>query len=331
MMLYRFVRTIYNNSVCARTDDNGCVFYFSADDFEGLTKTPYPIPSSRGYSLQGYLYSYENPIPGRLIVFEHGMGSGHTGYMKEIEMLCRRGYRVLAYDHTGCMESGGETTGGFAQSIGDCRDVLDALRRDPAFSAITVSVIGHSWGGLSTLNVAAFHPEIAHLIALAPPISAPQLITYLFPAIFRGAVKKLIAEETAAAPELFSLDARTSLRNTRAHLLVIHSGDDAVVPVKHHFEVLREALCDRENTRFLLLTGKAHNPNYTEDAVKYKDAFFAEYKRALRKKRLTTDEQKAAFRAAYDWNRMTVQDEAVWDEIFAVLELPAPEDTQNAL
>ena len=35
---------------------------------------------------------------------------------------------------------------------------------------------------------------------------------------------------------------------------------------------------------------------------------------------LSTEKQKEKFIASYDWNRMTMQDESVWDKIFAFLE-----------
>ncbi|MBQ4591032.1 MAG: hypothetical protein IJB20_03275, partial [Clostridia bacterium] len=96
--------------------------------------------------------------------------------------------------------------------------------------------------------------------------------------------------------------------------------DDKVVSAAHHFDVLREKLAGRENVRFLLVNGKGHNPNYTEDAVRYKDTFFAELQRNLKKKALVTDEQKKAFVARFDWNRMTAQDPGLWNAVFTFLD-----------
>ena len=39
-----------------------------------------------------------------------------------------------------------------------------------------------------------------------------------------------------------------------------------------------------------------------------------------KKGKLDTPEQKAAFVASYDWDRMTAQDESVWKEIFDCLD-----------
>lgn len=329
-MLYRFLKKQLLAAVYTRADDTGAIFYFTAADFPGLNSVPYTVHSSCGHDLKGYFYSYPNHRTDRLIVFEHGMGSGHTGYMKEIERLCAHGFLVFAYDHTGCMESGGADTGGFAQSVIDCRDVISALKADNTYAELPISVVGHSWGGLSSVNIAAFHPDVTHIVAIAPPMSAPALIEHLLPPMLSRYAKRLSDEERAKRPDIFALDARESLTRTNAHILILHSVDDPTVSAAHHFFPMKEALDGRSNIRFELMNGKAHNPNYTADAVQYKDAFFAAYQRALKKKQLTTAEQKTAFKNSYDWNRMTEQDDAVWNTIFEVLDLPVSPEAHHA-
>ena len=58
----------------------------------------------------------------------------------------------------------------------------------------------------------------------------------------------------------------------------------------------------------------------TRDAVRYKDAFFADFQKAVKKKQLETVQQQMEFMARYDWHRMTQQDEAVWQVILQTLE-----------
>jgi hypothetical protein len=64
---------------------------------------------------------------------------------------------------------------------------------------------------------------------------------------------------------------------------------------------------------------KGHNPNYTEGAVKYLNEFVSARTKLLSKKKLT-DKEKSDFVSSFDWNRMTEQDETVWNKIFAHLE-----------
>ena len=102
--------------------------------------------------------------------------------------------------------------------------------------------------------------------------------------------------------------------------LLIYSEDDKMCKKAPHYDTLWEGLKDKENVRFLLVKNKGHNPNFTEDAVRYKDSFFADLTKKTKKKRLETKEAKKAFIASYDWERMTAQDEAVWQEIYHALE-----------
>jgi len=280
----------------------------------------YPFTSSDGHKLSGYFYHYGKPKPGRIVVFDHGMGSGHRGYMKEIEQLARRGYLVFAYDHTGCMESGGDTTGGFPQSLKDLNDAITTLKADPRFAGCTYSVVGHSWGAFSTLNICALHPDITHICAMSGFISVEAVLKQFFGGIMWIFGKRIYAAVRAENPDYAGYNAVETLKNADCRALIIHSEDDPTVSCAKHFDVMRKALAGKANIKFHKVTGKAHNPNYTEAAVKYKDEFFADFKQALSDGSLVFDEDKKKFKASYDWNRMTMQDDKIWKMIFEHLE-----------
>ena len=72
MIFEKQVVNTFKGMMYSRCDDEGKAYYFSADDFDGLHKEEYPFTSSMGHRLQGYVYNYDNPIPGRIVVFEHG-------------------------------------------------------------------------------------------------------------------------------------------------------------------------------------------------------------------------------------------------------------------
>ena len=259
-------------------------------------------------------------MEGRLVLFEHGMGSGHRGYMREIEMLAKHGYLVFAYDHTGCMESGGETTGGFVQSLIDLNDAVNALKKHETYGDWDISVMGHSWGGFSTMNIAALHPDISHVVAMSGFRSVKAMLAQAFGGLLSFAGKKLYAKEQVANPEFIGYDAAESLRNTKTKVMLVHSVDDKVVSYKKHFAMLEQELAENKNITFVTVNDKGHNPNYMVDAVQYKDAFFATYQKMLKKKKLNTEAEKKAFVAQYDWNRMTEQDTDFWNKVFDFLD-----------
>ena len=320
-MLGKKIEKMYRAQLYARADDTGVARYFSAADFEGLTQEPFVFSSSMGHRLQGYFYAYPNAVAGRLIVFDHGMGGGHRSYMREIEMLARHGYRVFAYDHTGCMESGGEGTNGFAQSLRDLNDALCALKAEPSCAGCDISVMGHSWGAFSTMNIAALHPDIKGIVAMAGFVSVKQMLRQMFGmGIAKFFYKRLWFVEQAANPDFVGYDAAQTLKASGIPALLIYCVQDPVVKVQYHRDVLVKALADCERVRFLSVADRGHNPNYTPAA----SAYLGEYAAALAQKRkageLETPEQRAAFAEGWDFWRMTEQDEGVWQEIFDALD-----------
>ena len=320
MIFQKQIEKIYKSNIFVRNDNSHGIFYFGPGDFPGLKSHAYDFKANAGHDLRGLFYHYDNPIPGRLLVFDHGMGNGHRAYMREIETLCKAGFLVYSYDHTGCMESGGESTNGFAQSLNDLDCCISNLKTVGGFKGEEITVIGHSWGGFSTQNIAALHPDLKNVVALSGFSSVKRMINQNFGGVLKGYAKAVYALEERTNPEYVKYDAVETLANTDVRALIIHSGDDPQVKREFHFDIMRSALADRKNVEFVLLSGKAHSPNYTYEAVKYKDAFFATLTEKLKKKQLETAQQKADFVAGYDWWAMTMQDMDVWNRIFEFIE-----------
>ena len=320
MLFEKLILNAYKSRMFKRYDDEGTAFYFSAEDFDGLNKLPFSFKTKRGNKLQGYFYFYENPIPDRLVIFDHGMGGGHRSYMREIELIAKKGYKVFSYDHTGCMESEGDTVCGFATSLADLDSALTALKNEEEYKNMKISVIGHSWGAYAVQNICALHSDIAHIIAISGPISVKAMIDQYFGGILKNYRKAVMKLETQENPDYVGFDAVTALRNSNAKILIIQSQDDKMIKKECHFDLLKNALADKENIRFLLVDGKLHNPNYTREAVIYLNEYLAELANKTKKGELSTTQAKKEFIDKFDWMKMTEQDETVWSEIFKTLE-----------
>jgi len=319
MIFEKQIVEMYKGMMHTRCDDDGTAFYFSRADFPGLIAEDYTFTSSLGHTMQGYFYYYTKPIDKRIIIFDHGFGGGHRSYMKEIERLCRHGFIVLAYDHTGCMESGGDTPRGMAQSLYDLNDCISRIKSDSRYSDFDISVMGHSWGGFSTLNISALHPEVSRVVVLSGFVSVEALVNSYFSGLLRGYRKPIMALERSVNPVFSEYDARVSLKKSGVPALLIYSDNDKMCK-RCHFDMLSDALKECEGVELKLLHGKGHNPNYTTDAVKYLGEYFKTKKKLAKKKKLDTDEEKAAFISSFDWDKMTEQDEGVWAEILAFLD-----------
>lgn len=319
MIFEKQIAKVFRSTLYRRCDDDGSTFYFSHKDFKGLSAQPYTFVSSAGNILKGYFYSYQNADESRLIVFDHGFGGGHRSYMKEIEMLCRQGYKVFSYDHTGCMESQGENTNGFAQSLHDLDDCLTALKKDENVNTADISVIGHSWGGFSTMNIAALHPDITHIVVISGFVSVEEMVKQNFSGLLKGYRKCILGIEHKANPDYVHFNGVNTLSKTDAKVLLVYSTDDALVKKEIHFDALKNGLAGKENIEFLLVESKGHNPNYTQEAVKLLGEYSAAKGKAVKKKLLQTKEQKEEFKNSFDWDKITEQDQKVWEKIFETL------------
>lgn len=315
----RQIVKFYKSTAFKRRDDEGNLFYYKPSDFDGLISEKFCFKTSKGHNLIGYFYYYDVNKSDRLIVFEHGMGVGHRAYYREIERLAREGYLVYSYDHTGCTESEGETTMGLSGSLVDLDACIGALI-NYGYKAENISVVGHSWGGYSTLNILSYYPNLRSIVAMAGFISMPDMLDQVFPK-FLSPFKSVIYQlESEVNPGHSEKSALSTLQASMSKALIIHSIDDDSVDFKRHFARMRNELSHKENITFLELSGKMHNPTYTDDAVKYKKDFFKAYSKRMKKGKYKDKIAHRAFLESYDWKRMTEQDEDIWNKIFAFLE-----------
>jgi hypothetical protein len=137
--------------------------------------------------------------------------------------------------------------------------------------------------------------------------------------------KHLYEVDKKVNPRYVDCDGVQALAASDAQILLIYSDNDPLVHTDIHYRALRTGLADKPNVTLRLVTGKGHNPNYTADAVQYKDEFLAALKARSKNALMQTQGQRENFKANFDWERMTAQDDAVWEEILAHLDRPGPE------
>ena len=320
MLFDKKIVELYRKKLIVRADYNPAVYYYDHHYFPKLNARLYTFFGNCGQRLVGSFYYYGNIDMNRVVIFEHGMGAGHLAYMKEIEILAKHGYTVLSYDHTGCGKSEGENIRGFSQSLADLDCLIKSLKSDEQYNTMKISVVGHSWGAFSTLNISAFHDDVTHIVALSGFISVKTILEQFFPFILKLYIPALYNVELTSNPMYANSNATESLSKSSVKAFIVHSEDDKTVSFKKHFEAMREALSDRADTHFLSFSDRGHNPNFTPAAVKYKDKFFAELTAKMKLGELTTDDEKHAFRDSFDWDRMTEQDTELWNQIFAFLD-----------
>ena len=216
------------------------------------------------------------------------------------------------------MESEGQSPNGMAQSLCDLNDCISAVKRDEKLSKLDISVMGHSWGAFSTLNIAALHPEISRIVAMCGFVCVEDMIGTFFAGPLKWYRKAIMALERQANPRFVEYNAVETLSNSSVKALLIYSENDMMCR-RNHYDKLKASLDGKENVEFLFVTEKSHNPNYTKQAVAYLDEFGKARAKLARKKNVTKEE-KESFVASYDWKKMTEQDTEVWNKIFEHLD-----------
>ena len=306
------------DEVLGRYEKNPAYYTFSLKDFNNLQAREHNILADRGVELQGRFYYYGDFDAMNLVVFDHGIGEGHEAYLKEIEMLCKAGYSVYSYDHTGCANTKGSGILGFAQGVNDLDHVLTSLLQE--FKYKTVKLIGHSWGAYSAMNVVAFHPEVTHVVSLAGFLSAKALCEQYIPKPFLKYSSEVMAREREHNPNYADLDARESLLKSKAKLLHLQSKDDKMVLYELSLIPLSYALKDRPNTTFVSLENRNHGPQLCDEACIAFDAMKEEEAKLMKKHQLDTKEQQEAFKKNHNWSLITKQDPKIWNQIYSFLQ-----------
>ncbi len=116
-------------------------------------------------TLKGYLYGMDNKKG--LIIFAHGIGSGHEFYLSLITNLVDRGWSVFAYDCTGSGYSEGDGTNGLAQSVIDLDNALVFAESDSRTKNMDTFVLGHSWGGYAAAAVLNFDHNVKASVTMS--------------------------------------------------------------------------------------------------------------------------------------------------------------------
>lgn len=300
------ISRLYISKFVCRYDKEVGVPYYSHLDFKNLVQEPYTFVNSKGVDIHYFYYYYQKYKEDKIILFCHGIGPGHTAYLAEIEALCRRGYKVLTLDYTGCGESGGKYLGSLNEPTNDVNELLDLLKIDKP-----IILVGHSLGGYTALNVINMRKNVQKAVILSGFLSIESLALSLLKNIF--IVSRILKYEGKVNPKIAKIDNYEYLKNTTDKLFFIQSEDDGMVPYSIGLKVVKEI--NNPHIKTLKFNGRKHNPNYTDEAVNYMNEVFGKYNTLIKNKQIKTDEGKINYFKDVSISRLTEQDETLFDQI----------------
>lgn len=299
------VSKIYQKRMLHRYDKDGFTPYLSSDDFSGLNKETHSFINSLGAEISYFYYYYKDYNPNLVILFLHGLGPGHTAYLREIETIAKMGYKVLTLDYMGCDSSKGDKMPSLNEPTRDVDELLNLLNLQTE-----VVVIGHSLGGYTAYNIMNIRNELHKAVVMSGFLRPDIVLNYLMKVkVFSKAIAKY---EKKVEPKYYPIDNYRYIKETKDKLLIIHSKDDPVVNYGAALKPIIEA--NNPNVEILSVNGRGHNPNYSDNAAKIVTEVFSKYYN------LKKDEDKKALMEKQDVWAMTEQDPEIFNKIKSFIE-----------
>lgn len=268
----KITNTVRKAVLGKRFDDDHTLHYFSHNDYENMTQEKFDFLSN-GIKLQGYLYQVKPVMHKGTIIFVHGIGVGHIQYTNDIHHYCAAGYDVYTFDGQGCLNSEGEGLEYFSNYVRNLDDFISYLKIKDELKGIKFILVGHSLGGYAVNVISEFHNEdILRIVSFSGFNNVQQLMKDKFipslHSIGKVMAKKFAALDKKNAPQ-YSLSSVDVIAKNKPEILFIAGEEDTVVFRSTSFDVFKEKLNNLDNTHFMLVKGRHHNPYVTKKSAEY--------------------------------------------------------------
>ena len=263
---------------------------FTVDYYYEHYKADYPRSEvsfkSGENTLKGFIYGADNTKG--LVVFAHGIGSGHEGYTKELLWFVDNGWRVFSYDATGSGYSEGDGTRGLPQSALDLDAALKFAKNDTRLNNLPVFLMGHSWGGYAVTAVLNFDHKIAASASIAGYNKPVDMIMEWIEDM--GAVRYVMfpfiwTYNKALFGSNSGLTAVDGINKSNVPVLIIHGSEDETIGFEKSSIIHQKDNITNPNVRYLPMENIGHNNIfYTKEALDYiNNQFNVEYKELYEK------------------------------------------------
>lgn len=230
-------------------------------------------------TLKGYIYGLDNNDG--LIVFAHGIGSGHEVYLGLLTRLIDCGWRVFTYDATGSGYSEGKSTIGLAQSVIDLHNALSFAETDSRLNSLDTFVLGHSWGGYASAAVLNYKHNIKGCVSMSgyylPVAELDESCDNMF-----GKASKLIYPyiwmyNTVKFGKYSSVSAVDGLNKSGIPALIVHGDEDEIIGYNGASIIARKDDISNPLVQYKVFTEPGRNGHnsyfYTPEFKEYKENY----------------------------------------------------------
>ncbi len=195
----------------------------------GLQSQDVWIPGPDGSRLHGWWIPAQGPARGTVLHL-HGNAANISNHLPLVAWLPSAGFNLLTFDYRGYGEStgGGEPT--LDGVVDDSLAALAWLRKAPGVDPQRLVVLGQSLGGATSLRTVAQDPAGVKLLIVDCGFSSYRGIAR---DATQGSWLRWVAPAALLALPGPKADPIAAAKALKVPLLVMHSSDDAVVPMAH--------------------------------------------------------------------------------------------------
>ncbi len=199
-----------------------------------------------GKAIRGFIYEDRNIKEKKgFIIFSHGFYGTHLQYTYEIYLLCKAGYRVLAYDQYGAGVSEGKNQQSLGTGVYVLENVIADVKKRELNNGLPLILYGHSWGGYCVTAALKHHKDIKCCISRSGPLSPIQAgcdtIKRYNKALYLYSAPLLYPINYYIAGRRYAVKATRGLKsNHETGVLALHAKDDTMCLYRHSIAYLAE-------------------------------------------------------------------------------------------
>ncbi|MBP3922060.1 MAG: alpha/beta hydrolase [Ruminiclostridium sp.] len=265
-----------------------------------------------------------------LLFAVHGLNSNEEETMDVIHYFCKKGWTVLAYNHSGCFTSGGENQKGLAQSLIDLDAALTFCENDERLKNLPKVLFGHSMGGYAVCSVLNFNHDIKAVASFSGYNTPYEELCFF--------VRKFVGDVFAVTQypfmwiynkllfgDMADISAVDGINKADVPIMIVHGNNDTIVPHDSAGIISHKEQITNTNVRYVLRTEEILNTHtkviysgnaaeYSEEADKKLDMLQDKYSDEIPENELK------AYYESLDKFRMSELDEEIFDNINRMFE-----------
>lgn len=269
MLLYLAIAHQIKKSILYRGDSKPTLdFYPIEEKHPEIERSAFSFYSGK-WKLRGYKYWLRDSKPKGVIVFFHGITTGHYGYLNMIAYFADKGYLVYAYDERGSVLSEGDVIFNLAEAATAQKPFYDFLSKEEGIKGLPLYSVGHSWGGYASLCSLRF-PQVDKVVSISG-FDSPLIVCR-----DRAKILKYLGFEFKIYQRLHygkqgNISSLRLMKETSKPVFYMQGDKDAVVNFHDSGERFMEELKDKPNISFYIKKNSFHNPYWDRKVEEYYD------------------------------------------------------------